>query len=649
MLSSFYSGISGLNSNSQQINVVGNNIANVNTIGYKAQRASFEDVLYQSIYGTSGTSQVGRGSALASVDTLFSQGSFESTSEPTDLAIGGQGFFIVKNPENNTNYYTRAGQFRFDKEGQMTNSAGDILQGKAIDRITNSAFGVDTDIIISPEPSEPRRTARINMVTNLQSNAAWKGSVSALSAIANNLQTVRATTGKYPIATDVDLHPGMGYAATITNRNSTTDPITHTGSNDVTFNINGTLSINGVNITLSGISTLTGAGSLVATINTALAAASVPITASATGSALTLTVNAAAANDGTDIVVDDSGLTSGSIGWSDSDKASTDLYGSNMSMVTTWTTPDGTVRTKTYTAPVSTHRGTLTNWAGSGLDITAGDGSGYVLDETTQTFDVSGFQPKYVSATSNPSTTSDYSSSITAYDSLGQPHVVTVYFRKAFEETVGSAQSNVWEWHAMISGADSATGLDTEVRSGYLTFNNNGVLTTGGDPVTATFNFSMGAEQGQKVDLVFGSASGGGSTTQYPIASKTSYQSQDGYPPGVLENVTVSQEGIISGHYSNGQILDLYQLTLANFNNLQGLKREGGNLYSETLESGTPVTNPPGNGGLGKINPNSLEQSNVDLATEFVKMIIAQRGYQANSRVITTTDEILQELMNLKR
>ena len=111
----------------------------------------------------------------------------------------------------------------------------------------------------------------------------------------------------------------------------------------------------------------------------------------------------------------------------------------------------------------------------------------------------------------------------------------------------------------------------------------------------------------------------------------------------------MSQEGIIAGHYSNGQILDLYQITLANFNNLQGLKREGGNLFSETLESGVPFTNAPGEGGLGKINPNSLEQSNVDLATEFVKMIVAQRGFQANSRVITTTDEILQELMNLKR
>jgi len=123
MLSSFFSGISGLMANSYGINVVGNNIANVNTIGYKGARATFQDVLYQSVFGTAGTSQIGRGTALSSVDTLFAQGSFESTSEPTDLAIGGKGFFIVESgdPGNETQYYTRAGQFRFDKDGYMIN------------------------------------------------------------------------------------------------------------------------------------------------------------------------------------------------------------------------------------------------------------------------------------------------------------------------------------------------------------------------------------------------------------------------------------------------------------------------------------------------------------------------------------------------
>ncbi len=177
MLSSFFSGISGLIANSSSINVVGNNIANVNTVGFKASRATFQDVLYQSIFGSSGSSQVGRGTALSSVDTFFSQGSFESTSEPTDLAIGGKGFFIVRSSENETNYFTRAGQFRFDRDGNLTMPNGDILQGREIDRTTNAPVGVDTDIIISQAPSEPRATAFIGMNVNLQSDAPWVGTI----------------------------------------------------------------------------------------------------------------------------------------------------------------------------------------------------------------------------------------------------------------------------------------------------------------------------------------------------------------------------------------------------------------------------------------------------------------------------------------
>jgi flagellar hook protein FlgE len=232
--------------------------------------------------------------------------------------------------------------------------------------------------------------------------------------------------------------------------------------------------------------------------------------------------------------------------------------------------------------------------------------------------------------------TYNYSSSVTVYDSIGQSHVVNVYFRKVSD--------GVWDWHAR--NADSLP-TDPDAGAGTLNFTTTGVLDAGsGAPVDITLNFATGA---QTVRLGFDGSLGGNPTTQYPMASATNFQTQDGYPPGVLLNVTVSPEGVISGHYSNGQILDLYQLTLANFNNPWGLTREGGNLFSETLESGVPYTNPPGINGLGKINPNSLEQSNVDLATEFVKMIVSQRGFQANSRVITTTDEILAELMNIKR
>jgi flagellar hook protein FlgE len=138
-------------------------------------------------------------------------------------------------------------------------------------------------------------------------------------------------------------------------------------------------------------------------------------------------------------------------------------------------------------------------------------------------------------------------------------------------------------------------------------------------------------------------------TTQYASSSTTVYQSADGYGAGALQGVDVDVDGLITGSYSNGQVLPLYRLSLAKFQSVTNLKKEGGNLYSETRQSGDAITSLPGTNGLGSIAPNSLEQSNVDIANEFVKMITTQRGFQANSKIITVTDDMLAELINLKR
>ncbi len=138
-------------------------------------------------------------------------------------------------------------------------------------------------------------------------------------------------------------------------------------------------------------------------------------------------------------------------------------------------------------------------------------------------------------------------------------------------------------------------------------------------------------------------------STQYANSSTTIFQDQDGFAAGFLQSVAVDTGGIITGNYSNGQVLKKAQVALASFNNMAGLSKEGGNVFRETTESGAPVTGAPGTNGLGSIAPNSLEQSNVDLGTEFVKLITTQRGFQANSKIITTTDEMLADLINIKR
>jgi flagellar hook protein FlgE len=251
-----------------------------------------------------------------------------------------------------------------------------------------------------------------------------------------------------------------------------------------------------------------------------------------------------------------------------------------------------------------------------------------------------------------PDDTSNYSTSLPVYDSKGGQHNVSIYFRKAIE----TDSSAIWEWFAYVPEGDTPDGRPAEVQArGTVTFNNSGVLIAqkaGDDTEWLTgnggFDFAR-VDEGQFVDIDFGFDSQTNVTTQFSAASSTLYQTQDGYGSGYLQDVAVDPEGKITGNYSNGQVLYLAQVALANFTNPWGLSREGGNNYAATNASGIPVTAEPGTSGTGRISPNSLEQSNVDLSTEFVAMIIQQRGFQANSKVITTTDSMLAELINLKR
>jgi len=262
-------------------------------------------------------------------------------------------------------------------------------------------------------------------------------------------------------------------------------------------------------------------------------------------------------------------------------------------------------------------------------DYTVNYGSGFQVDE--------------------PDDTANYSTSLSVYDSLGNQHTLSIYFRKGTE----TENTATWEWFAYVPEGDTASG-EAEVQArGILSFTNAGVLLSQSEVEYLTdsggFDFGGGAVAGQEIDIDFGFISGTNVTTQFRAPSSTIYQTQDGYGSGFLQGVAVDPDGVITGNYSNGQVLFLARVSLANFTNPWGLSREGGNNFAETRASGQPITTTPGSSGTGNISPNSLEQSNVDLSREFVAMIIQQRGFQANSRIITTTDSMLQELINLKR
>jgi flagellar hook protein FlgE len=237
-----------------------------------------------------------------------------------------------------------------------------------------------------------------------------------------------------------------------------------------------------------------------------------------------------------------------------------------------------------------------------------------------------------------------FPATVTVYDSLGASHVLTFNFTKT--------AANAWSYAISIPAADvGAAGNPMVVANGNLAFDANGNLTTpaanvAGLSVTgladgaANINFSWN---------LYGAGGGAGLLTQVAAASSTSSTLQDGSDSGSLQNFAIGSDGLVAGTFSNGKTAILGQLVLATFANQQGLLRMGKNEYQETLASGQAVVGAPGTGGRGTLSGGALELSNVDIAQEFAAMIVAQRGFQANARAVTTFDEITQDTINLKR
>lgn len=552
MQSSLYTGVSGLNANMSKLSVIGNNIANSNTVGFKSSRVIFDDVLSQTLSGGSGTNQIGLGVKMASVQKMFSQGAFETTNNSLDMAVSGDGFYIVKDPVLNTNYYTRAGQFQTDKDGYISNANGLRLQGY----MANTAGVLQNtvqDLKLSTKTIAPNPTTNATLTANLDSNA-----------------------------------PISGFVFTA-------------GTNDnITFSVDGgTTWLNASLVTNGGL------------------ASGTAYTGAATGAAIKSALEAInGTTDTYDVAYDDqTGLFT-----------ITNNTGNTGTLSFDWTNATCTASTllgfNAASGAIAAGASTTSNVAGGDFDLAkAGD-------------------------------TSNFSTPVTVFDSLGNGHVVTLYFRK---DSLGATGNN-WDWYAVVNGTDTTSG-NTEIQAnGTITFNTSGALysETGITYPTGGFNFTGGAAQNQMITFDFGNSlaqggTGTDGTTQYGTSSGVSMLSQDGYSSGALQRVSVDQDGLINGIFSNGKDLTLGQVLLADFASPVGLSSAGKNLYNETFDSGQALIGSPGSSGRGLIQSSTLELSNVDLSQEFVDMITAQRGFQANSKIITTTDELLNELVNLKR
>lgn len=600
LTSSLFSGVSGLATLGNAMTVIGDNIANINTVGFKSSRVIFQDILSQTVATQSGSAQVGRGTALGDIMSAFDQGSFESTESATDLAIGGDGFFIVRHPDNSENqFYTRAGSFRFDKDGNFVNPSGYVVRGWQLQRnqVTGDVenIGSITDIKLANFTSPPEATNSIKVIANLDSggrnnsiganalSSAWNGDLSLDKHIGDTAYEYQTTIKVYDSlgsTHDITLYFDRGDADRqyefIVTCNPTEDSRDIFGGSTTAAGL-GLLGRGRMNFTPDGII-----------------------------SGMTFE----------QYVGEGGGLT-----------FTPGSYGGTVGVTGAWTgdaanLAGGPPATETYTF--------TENGGAAGYPVVPGGGSAIVL----------GWASTNGGATGVITIPADYK---TGEYVQGPDGIMFSFptngFASGDDFDVTVTQGDTTTLADAASWAD-ATGAFTNQHYTFMT------------------DFLGGSNNSteMKVELNFGTAFNGInwvpdslSTTQFSSASTTVFQSSTGYGAGDLQSLSVDVDGVITGQYSNGQVTPLFRVALAKFQNTQGLFKEGGNLYRATRNSGESTTGIPGTSGLGAIASNSLEQSNVDMSNEFVKMITTQRGFQANSKIVTTVDTMLSDVINMKR
>lgn len=424
ILSSLYTGVTGLSGQGEALSIYGDNIANANTTGFKVSRPEFSDVVAKSLKGIMGGNQIGRGVKLAAVNPIFSQGSLIQTESTTDLAIQGDGFFVVEGIEGRN--YTRSGALHFDSKGALINADGYRVQGFMADdtgKITSKLGNISVDrTVVDAKP-----TKEVELFMNLDLRA----------------------------AKELEFNP------------------------------------------------------------------------------------------------------------------------------------------------------------------------------------------------ENPDRTSHFATGVTVYDGAGTPRVVTCYFNKT--------DDGVWTWRAMSKGDEvpgGKKGTMVEQASGQLIFDGDGRLLEQKINKNA-FNFVGSTKQDQEISFNFGKDKKNGgdglSVTQFGTASEAYKTIQDGYTAGTLSGMSFNDDGVLSAVYSNGQSIGIAQVALAKFENPEGMFKVGKNMFRESRNSGAPTVGAPQTGGRGAILAKQLESSTTDIANEFINLMTAQRNFEANAKVISVADSMMQEVLNLRR
>lgn len=635
--------ISGLKAASGELDVIGNNIANSNTTGFKKSRAEFVDVFAVSRVGGSNTTP-GSGVRLSAVKQQFAQGNVSFTDNNLDMAINGNGFFILD--DNGSQVYSRNGAFGVDRNGYLANAEGKNLIAFGADSNGNIT-GAAGPIQVNSSNIAPQASTSMTFDLNLDA-AQSAPSISTFNVNnPNSYNHATSTTifdslgnshlaSMYYVKQEIPavattIAPGA-YTAAVSDgsnavQNDSASGGVHTTSVSGAASETYSITVDGVTaytFTSTGAAENVTAANIDAGLNTAaLNAAGITVSGTAAGGNLVFS-----RADGTsfDVVVAN-GMTGTAGGFAGADHA------------------------------------TGTNTVNNGAAAVAVTDSSFIMSiDGTQFFSEAAAIGGTVTAAELDTALSSFiSASGGAYSSTGSFAAgnlvlsktdgtdATITIDSNFSGTTGAfagtltstngteAQpTNSWSTYTYADGVQVG-GPDT------LSFSTTGALTTPASGIISIPSFTP-AGGGGAITLTQDYSA----TTQFGSAFSVNALSQDGYTTGRLSGLDIDGEGIIFARFTNGQSSVQGQIALADFQNAQGLQPVSNTSWGETFASGAVTVGVPGTASLGLIQAGALEQSNVDLSEELVNMIIAQRSFQANAEVISTSDTITQSIINLR-
>lgn len=654
MLRSLFTGVTGVKAHQIKLDVTGNNIANVNTPGFKKSSAVFQDLLSQTSRGAMAPDgnrggvnamQIGLGVSVAGVETIHSQGPVVYTGNRNDMAIQGEGYYVVTN--GTKNLYTRAGNFTMDGNGNLVMSGtGYNLQGYSMspDPSDPRNFIMDGDLSPVNIPMGQKLEAKKTELVGYRCNLDGRVDEYLPMGMSSGDRTIYASLGGKSVSVAVS----EGVAPSPSFLSFDFDG----GSVPLAFQMDGIDSINGrpkLSLTTNTF-TLDGVD-YTAEYDSSSGLMTVFTDYGGANQAEAWKTNLFDMMDYQYVDVKDTSVTptvtyptlmefnddplTGErqmVAWYDNSGVMTrsvlQLGGADANIPIN---SDGTFALPTSVPVAAADKYTMTI-GGVTLDVLASS------DGKSIRFEDSGIQVGSVSQR----TSSVHQAKSTIYDSQGNEHTLETSWEKM--------DDNRWRWRVWTAGEDISISPDT----GIIEFGSDGKIKDASvTKIDLSISFGALGADNQDVVLDFSGESFGLDTidgiTQYGSGFTTKPYYQDGYGMGVLNDFSVGKDGTIVGIYDNGQSKPLCRLALAMFTNPQGLVKVGDTCFDKSVNSGSPRISTAMNDGAGSIAGASQEMSNVDLTEEFTQLMIGQRGFQASARIITTSDSVLEELLNMKR